>query len=295
MLSILIPVYRVDVRPLIADLHSQGIACGIPFEIYVLDDASGEPYAAQNAQVQALPHVRYRILSANVGRSAIRNRLAEGARFPYLLFIDCDHRVTRADFLTNYCTNLNPGTVLCGGTAYQAHPPKPNYRFHWRYGRAREVRPATLRQQQPYHAFKPNNFVVPKDIFLAILFEEGLRRYGHEDTLFGMELRTRDIQVRHLDNPLEHAGLEEGRVFLEKSKRALENLSALRQHGRLIDTRLTRLVDKLERRNMTGVVCSLIQPLLPWLERKLPEGQLAMRWLDIYKLGYFLELLNKKG
>ncbi|MBK9012976.1 MAG: hypothetical protein IPM82_02230 [Saprospiraceae bacterium] len=63
-----------------------------------------------------------------------------------------------------------------------------------------------------------NNFLIPRQLFLEIQFDETLRQYGHEDTLFGMELARRQVPIVHIDNPLEHIGLEPVDVFLRKTE-----------------------------------------------------------------------------
>ena len=80
--------------------------------------------------------------------------------------------------------------------------------FHWKYGSLREQSSVEQRNLKPYHSFMTNNFLIPKSIFLAIRFEEALTQYGHEDTLFGMELQRRGVPIVHLANPLRHGGLE---------------------------------------------------------------------------------------
>ena len=48
------------------------------------------------------------------------------------------------------------------------------------------------------------NLLAPKDIFQKIAFNEKLNGYGHEDTLFGVELKKEGVTMAHIDNPIIH-------------------------------------------------------------------------------------------
>ena len=287
MLSILIPVYNFDIRPLVADLHRQCEACGIDFEIVCFDDGSTEDFKEKNGELGHFKNLIYSELPQNLGRSAIRNALGKAARFPWLLYMDCDSKVVSPHFIQNYLGHLQPGSLVYGGRCYSPEPPAdPALYFHWHYGTHREFMTALQRKQSPWHSFMTNNFLIPRDLLLSILFDETLRQYGHEDTLFGMELARRHIPIIHIDNPLEHIGLEPVDVFLQKTEQGIENLYLLWQQGKPIDTRLLRTFLKCKK---WGVVALLRLPFL--LSKKLVVKQLrtgspSLKLFDFYKLGY---------
>ena len=52
-----------------------------------------------------------------------------------------------------------------------------------------------------------------------------VKGYGHEDTLFAMELKRHGFAVTHIDNPLEHIGIEPVEEFLRKSANGVTNSS----------------------------------------------------------------------
>ena len=173
MLSILIPVYNFDIRPLVNTLQAQCTQAAIPFEILCYDDVSDESYRKNNRSLGQLPGVEYREMAENKGRSKIRNLLGEAARFDYLLFMDCDSQVVRNDYIKKYLQHLAADTVLCGGRVYSQRPPKTlDHYFHWYYGIRREQRQASERAQNPYNAFLTHHFVIAKSVFLSIRFEE---------------------------------------------------------------------------------------------------------------------------
>lgn len=289
MLSILIPVYNFDVRNLVKDLYAQSVRMDLAFEILCFDDGSAKEYKIKNQKIGELKQVIYKELPQNLGRSKIRNELAKTAQFEYLLFMDCDSKVTSDYFIQNYIENLKPDSLLYGGRVYDSKMPSdPRLRFHWSYGIQREQVSSEIRNQRPHHAFQTNNFLIPKKIFLQILFDESLNQYGHEDTLFGFELKKRNILIEHIDNPLEHLGLENADVFLEKTKKGLENLLRLDKEYPFIETKLLKAYRFCRKTGLKYPVKWVFGVLKNRVEGKLKSGEGSLRWFDFYKLGWML-------
>lgn len=88
-LSICIPIYNQNVTPLVNELRAQALRADCQFEILLMDDASTR-YKEANSRLCELEGVRFIGLEKNVGRSVIRNKLADEAFYDYLLFMDCD-------------------------------------------------------------------------------------------------------------------------------------------------------------------------------------------------------------
>ncbi|NUO00094.1 MAG: glycosyltransferase family 2 protein [Saprospiraceae bacterium] len=298
MLSILIPVYESDVNELVETLHRQCLTTGVNFEIVCFDDGSGDSIRQINRAVSALDRVRYEELPQNIGRSAIRNALANAARYDYLLFMDNDSRVVREDFIRRYLDHLAPDQLLCGGRCYSPTPPQePDLYLHWLYGTNREQIPAAIRRQHPWHGFMTNNFVVPKALFQSIRFEESILEYGHEDTLFGRELGLRRIPVIHIDNPLEHIGLESNNTFLKKAAVAVRNLHRLSCEYPDLDTRLLRVFKAVKRLRLAGFLLYVLHDFQGILLASLRSRRPLLYALDAYKLGLLLwedKLVNRQ-
>jgi glycosyltransferase involved in cell wall biosynthesis len=308
MLSILIPIFNFDIRPLVADLHGQCEALGIGYEIVCFDDGSTAEFKAMNQKIWKLPNVIYQEMPQNLGRSAIRNALGKAARFDYLLFMDCDSKVVSPDFIEKYLeaialggrSKLPPnsnaaGFLVYGGRCYSDLPPHDkSLFFHWHYGKNREQTTAAERSRSPYHGFMTNNFLISKQTFLGILFDETLRQYGHEDTLFGMELKKRNVPIIHIDNPLEHIGLETVEVFLKKTTQGIENLFALRAAKKPIETRLLNTYESCKRWGLTKVI-ERLRPLFYWLIIKdLMLNGLLLLLFDGYKLATLCRIVHAK-
>ncbi|MBT9394500.1 glycosyltransferase [Hymenobacter sp. NST-14] len=293
-LSILIPVFNYDVRPLVRGLRAQVADWPGPVEVHCLDDGSADAFRQLNRELAHLPGVHYRELDCNVGRSAIRNQLATAARYTWLLLLDNDSRLPDAQFLARYAAARHRGAVLSGGTAYEAAPPpEAALRLRWLYGRHREARPAAVRQRAPHGQLTLNNLLIERKVFCQLGLDENLTRYGHEDTKFGWLLRRAAIDVHHLDNPVLHDGLEPAPIFLQKTHDAVRNLVQLyRAEGLGADTRLLRAALRLQRWGLSHAVRAAFGLGREQVRRNLLSGRPSLRQLDALKLYWLLTELR---
>jgi glycosyltransferase involved in cell wall biosynthesis len=228
MVSVLIPVYNFDPVPLLQDLSTRLRNYGQPWEIILGNDSSDSIFMPVMEECARMPGVIVFNSDVNLGRSRMRNKLGSMALHPYLLFIDGDAGMVNDDFIDRYLKEAAAGCVICGGTSYNGEVPEDKEELlRWKYGREREARPASLRNRLPYNSFSSFSFMIPREIFLDIQFNEGIRKYGHEDTLFGIELEKNNIIIKHIDNPLLHKGLDSADIFLEKTREGLRNLLSL--------------------------------------------------------------------
>ena len=222
MISICIPVFNFDVTNLVTELHSQGVTAAIPFEILVMDDASVY-FKEKNRLLQSLPFVQYFELETNLGRSRIRNQMALKARYDYLLYLDCDTEVVSPNYIKNYLNYCYKEVVCYGGISYAPTCPGPEYFLRWTIGVKRESINAYRRSRRPNQNFSTFNFLMDRDFFLKVSFNEQLVGYGHEDTLFSFDLFKHNVIVRHIENPLRHIGLENNELTLIKSREGIRN------------------------------------------------------------------------
>lgn len=299
MLSILIPVYNFNIVSLVTELHRQASMSDIPFEIIVLDDCSSVLLRDQNKDVSKLPGVKFHELNMNIGRASIRNRLAGMAEFSSLLFMDCDSEVPVFDYISNYLPYCGQDVVVCGGRTYRPDPPdEPELLLRWLYGIHREQLSASVRSNDPYHSFMTNNFLISRTILSQIQFDETIVQYGHEDTLFGFELRKRGIPVVHIQNPLIHSGLEIAREFLRKTSEGIENLLTLVKEGKIErqdfkDIRLLQAYSTLNWFRMVGLYLLFYFPMERVVMRNLLGANPSLRAFDLYKLSLLARLIRK--
>jgi hypothetical protein len=288
MLSILIPIYNFDVRPLVRSLLQQAEALDVAFELLCLDDGSEESIRLLHRPMANWKGVIYRELEENIGRSRIRNQLAEEAQYPYLLFLDCDSELCTPDFLQQYLAAAQPDRVVVGKRVYSPTPPSdPNRYFRWFYGREREERPAAERNQHPHHAFCTAHFLCPRSIFLSIQLDSNLRQYGHEDTRFGLDLEDQGVPVWHTDNPCRHIDLEPVDEFLDKTRQAIDNLIVLQQSDPRMHTRMTRFLDQYGWTGVAMVAAAGYRLMKGSMEHNFRGHKPSLRLFDIYKLGYY--------
>jgi glycosyltransferase involved in cell wall biosynthesis len=296
MLSILIPVFNFDVANLVHSLHRQCVLANVEFEIILADDASLEYFREKNKKLNSLTGVHYYEESINLGRSKIRNKLANLSRYPYLLFMDCDSQVASNDYISVYLKHCTEDVVICGGRIYEAEKPADyTLLLRWKHGRLREVFSAEWRNKYPNRSFMTNNFLISKILFDKILFHEGINGYGHEDTLFGFDLKKMNIKILHIDNPLVHIGLEESSFFLEKTKEGIKNLkyiSGINNHESILieDIKLLYYFRFFERLRLKKFLCFLFNNQKKSLEKNLNGRNPNMFFFDLYKLGYMCSI-----
>ena len=292
MLSILIPTYNYDCTRLVADLQQQADQTGIEYEIIVADDASPrQEYQERVREINKWPHCRLIELEKNIGRARIRNRLADEARHEWLLFMDADAEVISKQFIANYLIHTDVD-VVCGGLCHADILPSPEVSLRYAYEkRADKKRAARYRQQRPYEQFTPFNFMIRRTTFQSIRFDERITEYGHEDTLFGIELSKKGANIRHIDNPLLHVGLESNERFLEKTRAALRNLSTMK-NVMLGHSALLSAYNILRRLGITPLIAKWFARKEQSLSSRLTSTNIAapLHLFFLYKLGYYCSL-----
>src|SRR6476661_7903919 len=288
-LSVLIPVFNRDVSPLTNSIIRQASAWAGPVEILLFDDGSAEKYQLPNRPLGELERVVYHELPQNVGRAAMRNKLVAAARYEWLL-LDNDSLLPDNEFLERYAARAGQAHVLIGGTSYEPAPPAdPSLYLRWLYGQAREARPAAQRQAAPYAQLTVNNALIRAEVLRRFPLDERLTGYGHEDTLFGLELARAAVPVLHLDNPVIHDGLEPAATFLAKSEQAVRNLlQVYRTDGLGTDSRLLQTALRLQRLGVAGAVRQSLGIIEAQLHRNLLGLHPKLRALDLLKLYWLL-------
>jgi len=298
MLSILIPNYNQNVTKLVQQLNEQLKINGFVAEIIVGDDGSDRPVYEINRHIGQLEDVRLIRMENQVGRAIIRNILAKEAQYNYLLFIDSDALVDSLDYLKNYQIFLGDFEVVAGGVMYQDFAPEnPKQLLRWKYGRKKEEKSAEKRKTDPYSSFSTFNFLISKKTFQSVQFDENIKEYGHEDTLFGYELLKRSIPIVHIDNPLLHTGLDENDVFLEKTRISLKNLNNIFVEMNFSKTfrnqvSLLRTYYFIKKFKLLVIAKLKFKLFRSFLENNL-TGKSPSVWLfQLYKLGYYCSIAD---
>jgi glycosyltransferase involved in cell wall biosynthesis len=296
LLSIAIPVFNQDVKKLVYSLQNQINELEAPIEILVFDDGSSLSWKKKNQSLTNLPGTEYSELPANVGRAAIRNRLARAARAAHILFLDGDSVIIEKNFLKSYLKEISnhPEAVICGGRKYPGKCPANEYSLHWHYGRYRESKSAAIRSLNPYEGFHSNNFIMPVSVWQQTPFDESLKQYGHEDTLLGYELMLRGSEVQHIENPTIHGQLENNREFLHKTRQAIQNLKLLYDRGddQFIQWhRLLRRYEKLKKMKLQFAGAMAYKIMHRFWEGRLSQSEEpSLREFNWYRFSYLCSL-----
>ena len=296
MLSILIPEYNFNCCKLVADLADQCLKEGIGYEILVMDDASTK-CSEENRNIAEMEGCQFIELKENIRSAKIRNRLGQQAKYPYLLFLDCDLEIRDELFIHRYLEALGKAPVLVGAVVYQSHKPPVSQLLRWKYGNKRECMPLETRNSNPWKSLSSQNFLMEKAVFEQVPFDETIVSYGHEDTLLGITLKDKGINVLYIDNPLIHNGLDSNEIFLAKS------LVAVEQYAKLPVMRTPEVVGQVRIYAFYQQICFFkLDGLLAWKFRILRKGLQknlcgpcpSLLLFDFYRLGHLCDVIRKR-
>jgi len=294
MYSVLIPTYNTLITQLVTDLQRQAQELMLDFEIIVLEDGSSH-FLDENIRIAGWSNCRYIRLDKNIGRSAARNRLAEEARFPYLIFMDCDAAVQHDDYLQRYANFFREeNVVVVGGTSYNPNFNDKRFSLRLTYGRSREANLLYHNRQDTFNNFATFNFLISKSIFQSIRFDESIAGYGHEDTLFGHALHEAGYSFFRIDNTLIHNGLDDNPTFLKKTEESVTNLYLLHSTGNYPflanDSQLLNAYHRLKSKHLTGLVRVSGMLMRPFLRWQLCSRKPSLHLYDFYKLAHLCRI-----
>lgn len=295
MISVLIPVFNFNVTKLVEELVRQFSSLNVDYEVICIDDASTE-FDMENLKLELLSNVTFIQLNKNVGRSKIRNLLVSKAQYNWLLFLDSDSYPASKKFIKNYinCITNNTKVVYNGGVIYNNKKPAKNAVLRWLVGKEREQVSIDERINNPCKYFFSANFLVSKEAFLKVLFNENLTGYGYEDYLFSQDLLAEDIEIKHIDNSILHLEDEDSEIYLTKVKEALSNLLYLHKSGKIVNSeiRILNFYLKLKQFYLTFLLKLIYKTGNRAIESNLKKEKPSLFLFDIYRLSY-LSVLDK--
>lgn len=296
MLSICVPIYNQSISFLLNDLSIQINDIKEEVEIIFIDDAStNKVIKKQNKSIQEKFH-RYIILEQNIGRAKIRNLFLKYVNYNYLLFIDGDSKIISKDYLKKTIDVIKSEkdlNIISFSSIYQSEIPKHQYRLRWYYGK--KIETSVLKSQNK--SFMTNNFLIEKNLFKRICFNESITEYGHEDTLFGYDLLKAGIEIKNIYNPVLNAELDTNKNFIHKSEISLNTL--LKIKGILNDEKFNKSVrildtyDKIKKNKIVFVLIS--SPFINYFFRSLLQKTILIypkniNLLNAYKLLYLTKI-----
>lgn len=283
MLSILIPSYNYNVVPLIKELHKQCLYCDINFEIRVYDDGSKSQHNLENTFINSLEHCLFKELPYNIGRSQIRNKLAEDAKFEHLLFLDCDVLPKNEHFITHYLQYLSQ-PVVYGGITHEPEPPKKPYKLRWLFTKKREQK-----------SMCSSNFFIQKSIMNANLFDASIDKYGYEDVIFFKHLEDNAIRITPIKNPVIHLGNEKSKVYIHKIETSLRNLSNLIHEDKIAakDSKVYYYYIILSKLYLVSAAKFCFKVTQNLMLKNFDSSYPSLSLFDFYRLGFFCTIKPK--
>lgn len=296
MISVCIPIYNYYAYPLVRRLVNQAKSLKIEIEVICIDDHSTGYYQNQNKSIADI--AQFVKLDENIGRARIRNLFLKYAHGEYMLFLDCDS-IVPDNFLKIYNKILGQDAqVVVGGRVYDQTGNDQEHRLRYMYGVKVESQSAAQRRQHPYRSFMTNNFVIRRDIFENVHFDESISKYGHEDTLFGYSLEQHKIKILHVENAVTNGHVEDNVEFLHKTVEAVENLAEI--YDRMWEdqrfcqsVRLLRAYGRVRRMGLVKAVYTVFKMFKTPMESHFVNGNaISLRQFSFYKLGVFIKKVH---
>ncbi len=301
MISICIPIYDFEVVSLVRNLLQQADAAGIEVEVVLFDDDSpNEEIVRLNQELRGLDgRVRYLPLVENLGRSRIRNRMADYAQGEWLLFMDCDMRPSDDLYLSRYHQNISDSVdLLYGGVFLESKPKDPDFRLQWLVETDRMRDLERLRQRGIYEAVSTGNFMVRRSLYERVRFDETLNGYGREDQLFSLNLRDVKARILKINNPTVHQGKELNQEYLRKIEESLVNLVCVWNANQSHQITLRRSSNRIamarmfDRVGLSLIVLSLYGLFSGPMRRAAARGRCPMFILNLYQMGFLLRAMR---
>jgi hypothetical protein len=292
MLSILIPTYNYNVYPLVTELKNQADALGIAYEILVQDDAS-KSFLKENTEINLLQHCSYTLNHENLGRGNNINLLNNRAKFEYVLIMEADAFPEKKTYLKKLIDSINQETqVLFGGVIYPNQKPEQDKLLRWKYGNERESISLSDRLKRPYHFVFTWNLLLKKEILSKYHFPNNIKNYGYEDLVFIKQLKENKVPIQHFNNMLIHFNSETSIAFLNKTEDAVKTLHQLISNKKLLieDIKIGKASKMIHLLHLESLARFLFKKTSTKLIANLTSSHPSLIILDLYKLGYFLNL-----
>ena len=143
--------------------------------------------------------------------------------------------------------------------------------------------------RRPYARFTTSTFLIGRDDFMRVRFNESYAGYGYEDVQFGVELERSGIGILHIDNPLVHLGLEPNAVYLEKAENAVRNaFEHMEEIGR--GSTLLNHFDRLQRFRMVWAGRLAFRLFSGPMRHNLVGNKPSLKVFSLYKLCYLCHI-----
>lgn len=288
MLSILITIYNYNLLSLVKEIQKQCIALDIEFEILTQDDASNSVFNIENEKINLLSNCSFISLEKNVGYRENKNLLVLKSKYENLLIIDGDCLIINTNYIKDYIEAINGYDVVYGGRVHPKICPSDNQKLRWKYGRFIEDKSLKDRLKKPYQSLLFNNTLIKKNCFNKVKFDSSFTKYGHDDTLFSFQLMQLNTKIKHIDNPIQHDDIDTNKVYLKKTKEALDNLNFLYLNKKIDKnySKLVMLYDFLKKNRLSILVSKIYLFFEKQLLKNLEGSNPNLKLFNFFRIGY---------
>lgn len=292
-LSVLIPCHNSKCRELVESLsvllEREKGRVGLHYEVLVADDGSTDNEIIEyNKHIDSLCNCRYIIRGKNVGRAAIRNFLAQEAKYEWLIFIDCDMVIDNDRFIHNYIHA--EGNVIVGGLKIGGDPDLLKNNIRYMYEKSCEsAHSARQRKLKPHREFRTTNFLIKRHIMLTYPFDENFKNYGYEDVLMGKSLHNNNIEITHIENNVLIDEYEDNNTFINKTEEALRTLHQFKRQLQEYST-LLKHIRKIRQYHLMPIVKISGKLFKTIIRNNLTSNKPKLFLFNIYKLLYYTSL-----
>lgn len=236
-LSILIPVYNWDFtllyQKLLDEIDKNSLSDEV--ELIFADDCSTDPMTidanSKIVETHSREYVSFNVMKKNLGRSGIRNWLAQRSKGDFLLFLDCDVLPDKDEFINNYLEYISKNNydVICGGRSYKTRILTDDvFDFYEYFGNRKEVKSAEERNCTPWRFILTSNIMIRKSAYNCTPFNEAFIGYGYEDVEWGISL-SQHYRIVHINNDASHLGLVTKKQAFDKMRESVSNYLLLKK------------------------------------------------------------------
>ena len=114
--------------------------------------------------------------------------------------------------------------------------------------------------------------------------------------LFSNNLKKNKVNIKHIDNPVLHLGLESTTIFIKKSLEAVKTTFLL-ENKNLLDCDLRPLQKsylKLKKWSLIRIFSFLISLVKKRMKKNFHSLKPNLFWFDLYRLQYYIQLKSGK-
>jgi len=293
VLSVLIPTYRDDPTPLLAELLNQ--AADTSVEILIYDDGTGDTEINTKLVAMAKNHetpIGLFFARENKGRAQARNHLMENARAEWVLFLDADMRPEIDTFLSDYLAEIikDDADIIFGGFTVAQERQSGDTELHRAFSQTSDCLDANERTAKGPQYVASSNLCVRKLVLHAEPFDTGFSGWGWEDSEWAARV-AKKYTLKHADIPALHLGLESTETLLSRFKTSGPNyIRFTRAHPELAKS-LTLYKMSQRLKGLPGQ--KLMRPFLAFMVRaSLMPTKIRLVALKLWRASWYAESFN---